>query len=446
MIDTIVVGAGIAGITAARLLQHEGHRVVVLEARDRIGGRMWTDRSAGFAVDRGASWIHGLVDNPLTSLVEDLGIRTLEFTVGSYQAGGRPITNFDETHRALDERRTRAWLDDVETADRHLTAAIAAAHPGRTYADVAEQAITTCVEDPTRRTRLREFLRHRTEEQCGADFADVDAHGLDEDAIEGDEVVFPDGYDALPGALSAGLDIRLEEVVDTVEWSPDGVRLTAGQKVHEARRAIVTVPLGVLKSAAITFAPPLPDDVLGPIERIGMGVFNKVFLRFPERFWSESAYALRQLGPAGTPWHTWYDVSRISGKPVLLTFAGGTWGRRIEAMADAEIVASVLSSLRRMYGPSIPAPVEHWITRWGQDEFARGSYSYVATGASHHDHDAMATPLAGVLHLAGEATWSSDPATVHGALLSGHRAATRILGRSVDLRALLDPTRPTTRA
>ncbi|MFI2410445.1 flavin monoamine oxidase family protein [Streptomyces sp. NPDC018947] len=96
MTDTIVVGAGIAGITAARLLRAAGHRVVVLEARDRVGGRIWTDRTAGFCVDRGASWIHGLTGNPLTTLVSALGMETREFTVGSFQAGGRSPTT---THR-----------------------------------------------------------------------------------------------------------------------------------------------------------------------------------------------------------------------------------------------------------------------------------------------------------------------------------------------------------
>ncbi|MEU6412923.1 FAD-dependent oxidoreductase [Microbispora sp. NPDC046933] len=442
MIDTIVVGAGIAGVATARLLHGAGRRVVVLEARDRVGGRMWTDRTAGFSVDRGASWIHGLVGNPLTELVAAVGMRTVESTVGSFQAGGRPMANYDEQYGLLDEQAASRWVADVEAADRRLQAAVAASERGANYAQATERALSALEWDPERKARVREFYRHRIEEQCGAFIDDVAAHGLDEDTIDGDEVLFPDGYDALPRALAEGLDIRLGHAVKAVSWSASGVRVETETESFEAANAVVTVPLGVLKAGAITFTPELPEPVSSSVDRIGMGVFNKVFLQFPERFWPDGVYAIRQLGAASVPWHSWYDVSALSGRPMLLTFAGGRWGRRIETMSDEEIVTSVLASLRRIYGDAVPEPVGHWITRWGSDEFARGSYSYIAAGASHADHDAMATPVGGVLHLAGEATWSVDPATVHGALLSGHRAAERVLGRRMALGSLLDVVAP----
>lgn len=439
MFDTVIVGAGVAGLTAARLLHAAGRRVVVLEARDRLGGRTWTDRSAGFSVDRGASWIHGLTGNPLTSLVEALGMQTIEFTVGSFQAGGRPIANYDEAHRELDEAATEQWLDDVETVAGRLVDAAAAAEAGESYADVVERALAGLDWSEERVARVRAFHRHRTEEQCGADGEQVDAHGLDEDAIDGDEVVFPGGYDALASSLARGLDVRLEHVVTAVARSASGVRVSTASESFEAREVIVTVPLGVLKAGAIDFEPALPEPVADAIARVGMGTFDKVFLQFPERFWQDGAYALRQLGAESVPWHSWYDVSAVSGTPMLLTFAGGDWARRVEQMRDDEIVASVLEGLRRNYGASVPEPTGHWITRWGADPFARGSYSYVARGASYDDHDTIATPVDGVLHLAGEATWSDCPATVNGALLSGHRAAERVLGEPVPLERLLQP-------
>nr|WP_045250521.1 NAD(P)/FAD-dependent oxidoreductase [Microbacterium azadirachtae] len=434
--DSVVIGAGIAGITTARLLRQAGQNVVILEARDRIGGRMWTDRDAGFPVDRGASWIHGLIGNPLTPLVESLNIRTLEFTVGAYQAGGRPISNFDANNEPLDTRRTDAWLEDASMADELLADAIAASAPGTNYAHAVERAVAAFDADAARKRQVHEFLHHRTEEQCGAESSEVDAHGLDEDIIEGDEVVFPDGYDTLPRMLAEGLDIRLGRVAKTIERTTAGVRVRTESESFDAAHVVVTVPLGVLKAGDIDFDPPLPETITAAIERIGMGVFNKIFLRFPERFWADGVYAIRQLGSPSHPWHSWYDVSEISGEPMLLTFAGGAWGREIESMDDEDIVDSVVTSLRRMYGDAVPSPVAHWITRWGADEFSRGSYSYIAVGASHDDHDAIAEPVADVLHFAGEATYGAEPATVHGALLSGHRAAERILGRTVPLKTL----------
>lgn len=436
MTDTIVVGAGMAGLTAARLLHAAGQRVVVLEARDRVGGRLWTDRTAGFSVDRGASWIHGLTGNPLTDLVTALGMETREFTVGSFQAGGRPIADYDEAGHLLDHDATRRWTGDVDTADALFQQTIAVSGSEESYAAAAERTLTATGWEPERAERLRVFYRHRTEEQCGAEAEQVAAHALDEDTIDGDEVIFPGGYEMVAHALAEGLDVRLGMTVTAVTRSATGVRVGTETESFDAAQVVVTVPLGVLKAGAIEFTPALPDAVAGPIARLGMGVFNKVFLQFPERFWQHDVYAIRQHGRPGVPWHSWYDVSVVSGEPMLLTFAGGAWGREIEQMSDEEVVSSVLRSLRTIYGDSLPDPVAHWITRWGIDPLALGSYSYVAVGSSHADHDAMAGPVDGVLHFAGEATCGHEPATVHGALHSGHRVAERILGAPVSLAGL----------
>ena len=431
--DTIVIGAGMSGLTTARMLADAGQRVVVLEGRDRIGGRMHTDRSAGFPVDLGASWIHGIEGSPLWDLVHALGIPAIEYTVGSFQVGGRPIENFDGDGRALDEAATAQWIADVDAADRLVEEEIAASNPGDTYLDVTERALDRSGLSPERIDDIREFFRHRVEEQCGAWIGDLDAHGLDEDAIVGDEVIFPRGYDELPRRVGAGLDIRRETTVTRVTRTQGGVVVHAGGSEFAADRVIVTVPLGILKAGAITFEPALPDAVAGPVSRLGMGVFNKIFVQFPERFWNEDTYVIRALGEAGEHWHSWYDVSAVSGIPTLLTFAAGPFGRRMQELPDEDVVADAVSALRLLYGDAVGEPLAHWVTRWGEDAFSNGSYSHLAVGSSHHDHDALAGPVDGVLHFAGEATWGDEPATVGAAFYSGHRAAERILGRSVDL-------------
>jgi monoamine oxidase len=444
--DTIVIGAGMSGATAARLLADAGQRVVVLEARSRIGGRMHTDRDAGFSVDLGASWIHGIEDSRLWELAQALDAPTIEFTVGSFQAGGRPIADFDGDGNRMSAAESARWVADVDTADRALEEAIVRSAPGDSYLDVTERALDALERrddalDPERIDEIREFFRHRVEEQCGAWIGDLDAHGLDEDAIDGDEVVFPRGYDELPRRIAAGLDVRLEHVVRRVARAEDGVRVETGHGDFTAAQVVVTVPLGVLKAGAIAFEPPLPAEVADPIARLGMGVFNKVFLQFPERFWEDGVYAIRALGEPGEHWHSWYDVSAISGRPTLLTFAAGPFGRHVQTLTDDEAAADAVAALRRLYGTAVPDPVARWITRWGEDPFSHGSYSHVAAGSSHHDHDALAGPVDGVLHFAGEATWGEEPATVGGAYASGARAAERVLGQPVDLAAFAEGIR-----
>jgi monoamine oxidase len=163
-----------------------------------------------------------------------------------------------------------------------------------------------------------------------------------------------------------------------------------------------------------------------------MGVFNKIFLQFPDRFWEDGVYAIRQLGAAGERWHSWYDVSAISGIPTLLTFAAGPLGRRLQTLPDAEVVADSVRALRALYGGRVGEPIASWVTHWGDDPYARGSYSHLPIGASHHDHDALAGPFPGGLRFAGEATWGAEPATVGAAYESGHRSAESILGHPGD--------------
>src|SRR3954452_6306974 len=123
--DTIVVGAGVAGLTAARLLTGAGRTVVVLEARDRIGGRVHTDRRHGLITDLGASWIHGVNGSPVAAAAAAFGIPTMEFTVGGYQADSRPIAYYAPDGVRLSDDAARRYVDDIHTVDAALLDIIA---------------------------------------------------------------------------------------------------------------------------------------------------------------------------------------------------------------------------------------------------------------------------------------------------------------------------------
>jgi len=437
--DTIIVGAGISGVTAGKLLAGRGQRVLILEARDRVGGRTFTDpdTAIGKPIDVGASWIHGVDDNPLVPLIEAFGVDTVEFTVGSFQPGGRPIATYGPDGQRLSDADAARWVADIDAVNRAIEEAVSPLPPGTPYDTVLEQVLGATGWDDARQERVREFFRHRVEEQCGGWIGDLDAHGLDEDVIHGDEVVFPGGYDVFARTLAEGLDIRLGQVVQAVDWAPGSVSVRTADAEYRAGQVIVTVPLGVLKAGAIRFTPELPDAVAGPIRRLGMGRFEKLFLQFDRPFWDEGVHAVRQQGERGLRWHSWYDVSRNAGVPMLLTFAAGRWAVLADEEGPDTTIASALDALRAIYGDAVPDPVGVHLTDWGSDPFALGSYSYIARGSAYEDHDALAGPVGGVLHFAGEATWGDEPATVHTALLSGHRAAERVLGASIDLAELV---------
>lgn len=432
--DVLVVGAGVSGLTAARLITDAGKRVVVLEARDRIGGRTHTDRSGEWVTDLGASWIHGIDDGPALAVTQALGMPMTEFTVGSFQVDGRPIAYFSPDGTPLDAEGSAAFAADVHAFDAALARTIAASAPGTSYGQAVEETISSTAWDEDRAQRVREFMRHRCEEQYGAWIDDLDAHGLDDDATNGEEVVFPDGFDRLASGLATGLEVRLEHEVHRVRWEPGvGVRVETSKGVFTADQAVVTVPVGVLQSDAFTIEPALPAQIADALDGLRMNAFEKVFLRFPHRFWPDGIYAMRRQGEAARWWHSWYDLTALHGEPTLLTFAAGPCAQETRRWSDEAIAGSVLESLREIFGDEVPTPTGVRVTRWQDDPFTRGSYAYMAVGSQTSDHDLLATPVGGVLHLAGEGTWTDDPATVTAALCSGHRAAERVLGHDIPI-------------
>ncbi|WP_374008450.1 flavin monoamine oxidase family protein [Leifsonia sp. LS-T14] len=427
-VDVVVVGAGVAGLAAAEMLGSAGWSVCVLEARDRIGGRVWTDRRYGTALDLGASWIHGIHDNPVWDAVQRHGIVTREFTVGSYQPGGRPIAYFSPEGARLTTEEVDDFVADVSTASGRLERVIADLGTGIPYATAVDRALAALSWPREREQRVREFLGHRAEEQYGVPAEDLDAHGLDDDAIAGDEVVFPDGYDQFTRALAGGLDIRLGRAVSRISWSDRGAEVTTSDSVVSASHVVVTAPVGVLKSGEIVFDPPLPDPVASAIGRLEMNRFEKVVLRFPRRFWPGGVYAVRRQGQAAHWWHSWYDITGPDGTPTLLTFAAAECAEQTALWSEDQVVASVMAALRQLFGVAVPDPSGSVVTRWQLDPYSRGSYAYLPVGARRRDHEDLAQPVGGgVLHIAGEATWMDDPATVTAAFESGRRAASRIL-------------------
>lgn len=433
--DTVVVGAGVAGLSAARLLAREG-RVVVLEARDRVGGRVHAQRDGHHVTDRGASWIHGIDDSPVEAAARAFGMPMVEFTVGGYQPDSRPLTYFGPHGERLSPDEVSRFADDVRTLNADLVDVIARSAVDATYADVVEEALAARDWTAERAQRVREYNGRRAEEQYGVHMSALGAHGLDDDTVNGDEVVFPQGYDELATNLADGLDVRLDHIVSAIDWSDAGVTVTTNGGEFHGTSAVVTLPIGVLQSGDVVITPALPDAHRRVLGVLASNAFEKAVLRFPVRFWDAGVYGIRQFGDEGQWWHSWYDLGRIHDEAALLAFAAGPAAVATRHWSDEEIAASTMVQLRRLFGDGIPEPESIVVTRWQDDPFSRGSYSYMKPGSVGPDHDELATPVGGVLHLAGEATWGDDPATVPGALLSGHRAAENVLGRAVPIEEL----------
>lgn len=418
----LVIGAGIAGLAAARRLTDEGFAVTVLEARDRIGGRIRTDRSLGPAVDLGAAWIQGIDGNPIAGLAEDAGSETVptDFDSLALLDGDGGEVPEDEALEA--EREWQRLSDGLENLGED-------ADPEASLADGLEE-IQSAPEDldPV----VRWILDSTVVTEYAADPEELSlASYHQEGGYEGDSVLFPDGYARIPEHLARDLDVRLGHRVTLIEYGGDGVTVTTDRGDLDADRAIVTLPLGVLQNEDVEFDPPLPAEKLAAGERLGMGVLDKVVLAFDEPFWPEDVHTFGFVGE-DQPLTEAYNGLIFTGEPVLVCLRGGEAARTRARQSDEEAVAEVVEALAIAADADIPEPTGALVTRWATDPFARGSYSYVAAGASLDDYDTLAEPVGKRLLFAGEATSREFFATVHGAYESGVREANRLIGAHQD--------------
>lgn len=415
--DVLVLGAGIAGLAAARALTDKGLTVIVLEARERVGGRMWTDSSLGLPLDLGASWIHGMNGNPITKLARQFGVKTM----------ATDDENSVMVHADGSEMTDAEWAE-IESLFEEIYAEVAEMQED-TDNDMSLQEAFDAVlaghdlsEDELRGLNYYAYLS--TALEYGADPKDLSLWEWDQDEeFGGEEVIFPGGYNQITDGLAKGLDIRLTTVVNTVRYGSDGVEVETSLGSFVADKAVMTFPLGVLKQASVKFEPPLPASKQEAIDRLEMGVLNKVYLKFSEAFWGEDVETISYFGEELGEWCDWLSFVPFTGEPVLMAFHGGDKGFALEELSDDEIVAGAMQTLRLMFGDAIPEPNGVLITRWGKDPYSFGAYSHIPPFASGADYEALAESVDDVLYFAGEATSRQHPSTVHGAYLSGVRAA-----------------------
>lgn len=266
---------------------------------------------------------------------------------------------------------------------------------------------------------------------------------------EGKHTMIKGGYQQVPRGLlhcPHPLDVRKNKIVSGIKYGspsdsprPSKIEFEDGS-VIEADYIVSTIPLGVLKAQTVKFEPALPDWKMGAIDRLGFGILNKVIMVFDKPFWDQSRDIFGVLRDPSNGFSLdqkdytqrrgrffqWFNCTKTSGVPCLLALMAGDAAFDTETTSNESLISEALSVLRSVFGPSVPHPIEAVITRWGQDKFARGSYSYTSPSFQPDDYEVMAKPISN-LFFAGEHTCGTHPATVHGAYISGIRAASEVL-------------------
>jgi len=450
----IVIGAGFAGLAAANALQKAGVNCVVLEARDRLGGRAHTRKVGGVPVDFGCSWIHEPGGNPMSKFAEQAGIRRLP---ASPEADAATVRFYDEEFGVVpDDQKIAAYLkallfdqsfDDLgRQLGRRGTvrqgATLFADQQGLT-GDQRRWALFTIrmyaqLEDATDWDRLP--MLQPTGGRLGLPTPNHDPY---EAAIGlGD---FPrGGYSRLVKSLAGRMDVRLGERVISIDKVKGRVEVVtsahAGGRTRRRKltgsHVIVTVPLGVLKGGGIHFASGLPSKKKSAIRRMGFGQFEKVALTFAKPFWEDEGqtHLIHQGDRDSADFPLILDLQKFIGSPTLVALNSGSFAVGLDRQHPARVRDALLGTLSAAYGRNIPKPLAYGVSNWHSDPFARGAYSAVTMKTGPDDRQLLAAPADGRILFAGEATnLDGRPSTADGAFSSGIREAKRLLQTSTVL-------------
>ena len=412
--SVIVIGAGIAGLSAGYHLQQAGEKVLVLEARDRIGGRCWTDRTlADIPVEFGAELIHG--ERVSTwEWIERLQLRTIhwekqEDSLVRLEDGRRTTMKAARNNDPAFDI-TRSWtLPDipVEGEDESWQDYLTRIGFTKNQLQYVKRSFANAAGEDIRYLSSRAMLIDINHEASGEkDFRIID------------------GYDRFYKALAKGLSIQLNAVVQQIDWQSTGVRVHTAHQIYEAQQVIITLPLGVLQAKNVSFNPPLPADYEAAIDNLNMGLVCKMVYYFEQPITPPSVSAIYSASNPPMWWSPSYQHPHKG--QVWTAFFSGDWARTLLEKGASTALAIGLDTLKKELDISTLQPTKQRFVNWVADPFSKGGYSIVPTGQLDKTQTLrMPHPP---LYFAGEHTAEVyEIATIHGAYNSGKRAAMQLL-------------------
>ena len=419
----LVIGAGISGLAAAKNLNDSGYDVTILEAKDRIGGRLYTDRSLGVPLEVGANWIHdnNPETNPIMKIKKELGLKAHKCSVAG------PAVSFE----VLDEEGNKIEISGKDLEKIEFRIGIFAylskylrpsTNISEIFTFVKKLGLLSFIEEEALFVLIQKIALEQAE-----DPEKVSIEALFEQEGFGDDEAVIGGYDQIAYYFEKELHnkIILNSPIEHINYEQDTIKVISGSEKYEANAVIVTASLGALKKEVIKFTPELPIEKKQSIKKLGWGTLNKVMLKFVHKFWSDKDFIV--ITNKESNFHAWINEEPVCKEPVIVATISGKNAKKLENKPDEEVVQIALNELKAVYGNKVSELNSYYITKWSLDPYIYGSYSTNKAGEnSQLLRKQLSTPVNSKLFFAGEATSVKVAGYLQMALQSGVREAENI--------------------
>ena len=420
----VVIGAGASGIAASEKLLAAGFKVVLIEARDRMGGRASTRLVSSVPFDTGASWLADSQVNYLRTTAESSGVKLyptdFNRALVQYKGVNVPI-NPTEFMKAVERRMTLPYIKlhirEFFGLRKTLPSMASMLDPllkkHGAQAAYARELMIVNEADNLDQTSIATLLReHNLPGDDGYD------------PLPTDDVMVDGGMQAFVTSLAKNIKPSLGESVEAIIRTENGISVQTTRRRIDADSVIVTVPLGVLKAGTIRFDPGLPVEHRAAIDRLGFGNEKKTCLVYPDTNWAKEHH---MVGLHDSPYFNFMvNVAAIAGKPMIMALSAGNKLIAADSLSIDELAAALHANVRATLGSDIPDPIDHSTTDWGNDPYALGAYSHSSLKTLGNEAEILQRPIAGRILLAGEAL-SERNGYVDGAWNDGQRAASAII-------------------
>ena len=413
--DVIVIGAGISGLVAASTLVQKGANVIILEAKDYVGGRIKTNRSLGAPFEFGAGWIHGpSKENPIKNLA-DRSKSSLFVT----DDDSCELLNLSGNY--IDEK---VWNEIEKIWEKIIYDEIDSNTEG-SILDAINKYDSNIWSNPN----IRWIFSAYEEFNYGGPVQEISAGLINKmSSFPTADVIFKDGYDKIINLLSKNLQIRTNSIVKSVDYRNTGnIKVSTTSKNYECDYVICSIPLGVLKSKSIKFNPTLPRYKQESIEKVGFGTVTKLALKFTDQFWEDDVQYYYTVAKETGRWPVWMNYRTFSKEKILMGLCMGNYAKKADFMSNEELIEDGLNVLKNVWEDDVGEVQSLLRTSWLNDPFTKGAYSFPSVDNSEEDFKNLAEPVDNRLFFCGEHTDLEYLATTHGALFTGIRAAKEVI-------------------